>query len=164
MVYEWGTSSLCELDQSWLPAADRGGVGEGGGGGLIGQRFPWGNLIGESQANYEGNTNSFSYHLGPNGYNATYAGGQYPPYTSPVGSFAANGYGLSDMAGNVYEWCWDWYGTPYAGGNDPHGPVNGSNRVLRGGSWGATQTICVVPIVLPASTRPIPAVLSGFVV
>jgi formylglycine-generating enzyme required for sulfatase activity len=104
-------------------------------GGLIGQRFPWGNLISESQANYEGNTNGFSYDLGPSGYNTTYAGGQYPPYTSPVGSFAANGYGLYDMAGNAYEWCWDWYGTPYTGGNDPHGPVNGGNRVLRGGSW-----------------------------
>ena len=31
--------------------------------------------------------------------------------------------------------CWDWYGTPYAGGSDPHGPASGSFRVLRGGSW-----------------------------
>ena len=102
-------------------------------GGLSGQRFPWGNTISESQANYYGNT-VISYDLGPNGYNAAFATGGYP-YTSPVGSFAANGYGLYDMAGNVFEWCWDWYGIPYAGGSDPRGPPPGNNRVLRGGSW-----------------------------
>ena len=52
-----------------------------------------------------------------------------------MGSFAANGYGLNDMAGNVFEWCWDRYGTPYAGGTDPRGPATGSYRVIRGGSW-----------------------------
>jgi len=103
-------------------------------GGLSGQRFPWGNTISESQANYYGETNVYSYDLGPNGYNAVFATGGYP-YTSPVGYFAANGYGLYDMAGNVFEWCGDWYGTPYAGGSDPRGPASGSFRVLRGGSW-----------------------------
>jgi formylglycine-generating enzyme required for sulfatase activity len=103
-------------------------------GGLSGQRFPWGNTISESQANYYGDT-SYSYDLGPNGYNATFATGG-DTYTSPVGYFAANGYGLYDMAGNVFEWCWDWYGTPYAGGTDPRGPVGPlSYRVSRGGGW-----------------------------
>jgi formylglycine-generating enzyme required for sulfatase activity len=105
-------------------------------GGLSGQRFPWGNTISESQANYNGSTGSAAYDLGPDGYNAI---GNYPttsPGTSPVGSFAPNGYGLYDMAGNVFEWCWDWYATPYAGGTDPRGPVGPlTQRVLRGGDW-----------------------------
>jgi len=104
-------------------------------GGLSGQRFPWGDTISESQANYSGNT-GYSYDLGPNGYNAAFATGGYP-YTSPVGYFAANGYGLYDMAGNVLEWCWDWFGTPYGQPTttNPTGPGTGSQRVLRGGDW-----------------------------
>jgi formylglycine-generating enzyme required for sulfatase activity len=110
-------------------------------GGVSGLRFPWGNTISESQANYNGDTNDFSYDLGPNGYNALGMSSGYP-YTTPVGSFAPNGYGLYDMAGNAFTWCWDWYaeppyptGSPYLGGSDPHGPATGSNRVLRGGNW-----------------------------
>ena len=105
-------------------------------GGPNGRRFPWGNRIFENQANYFGNTTHYSYDLGPNGYNATYATGA-SPYTSPVGSFDVNGYGLYDMAGNVEEWCGDWYGTPYGQPTpvNPTGPATGSSRVLRGGSW-----------------------------
>ena len=101
-------------------------------GGLSGQRFPWGNTILEDQANYIGNANG--YDLGPNDFNATFSTGAQP-FTSPVGSFAPNGYGLYDMAGNVQEWCWDWYGTPYVGGLDPNGPNTGRERILRGGRW-----------------------------
>jgi len=116
-------------------------------GGLTGQRFPWGDTISETQADYNGNT-SISYDLGPTGYNPI---GDYPattPGTSPVGSFPANGYGLNDMAGNVEEWCWDWYagtpyptGSPYLGGDDPRGPASGSERVLRGGAWYFNATL-----------------------
>ncbi len=106
-------------------------------GGLSGQRFPWGNTISESQANYEGNTNLLAYDLGPNGYNTNFDTGAQP-YTSPVGYFPANGYGLNDMAGNLAEWCWDWYGTPYGqpSTNNPTGVSSGIYRVTRGGQWG----------------------------
>ena len=102
-------------------------------GGSSGRRFPWGNTIAENQANYYGDTSLFSYDLGPSGFNAAYTNST--PYTSPVGSFAANGHGLNDVAGNVWQWCWDWHGTPYAGGTNPHGPSTGTDRVLRGGAW-----------------------------
>ena len=107
-------------------------------GGLSGQRFPWGNNIDENLANYSGATASYTYDLGPNGYNAVGSVGGTSPATSPVGSFAPNGYGLNDMAGNVYEWCGDWYGTPYGqpSNTNPTGPTTGSLRVLRGGGWG----------------------------
>jgi formylglycine-generating enzyme len=103
-------------------------------GGLKGLRFPWGDSISESQANYQGDTNKYSYDLGPNYFNPVFTNGF--PYESPVGYFAPNGYGLYDMAGNVEEWCWDYYAPTYAGGSDPRGPTQSTGRVFRGGDWG----------------------------
>ena len=105
-------------------------------GGLSGQRFPWGDTISHANANYYERTSSnYSYESGDGtGYHPSYNDGSFP-YTSPVGSFAANGYGLYDMAGNVWEWCNDWYDGSYyssSPGSDPAGPDSGTNRVLRG--------------------------------
>ncbi len=60
--------------------------------------------------------------------------------TTAVMSYAPNGYGLYDMAGNVYEWCADWYDYHYYDislqePNNPLGPVQGVYRILRGGCW-----------------------------
>ena len=83
-------------------------------GGKSGLVYPWGNEINEGNAKYG-------------------SGG-----TSPVESYPANGFGLYDMAGNVWEWCSDWYDDNYYSQSPdkaPQGPSRGELRVLRGGSW-----------------------------
>ena len=115
-------------------------------GGLSGKRFPWGNTVTENQSNYysywSGGVPYYSYDVNTySGYNTNF-NTPPTPYTSPVGYFAQNGYGLYDMAGNVEVWCWDWFagtpypvGSPYLGGTDPRGTLSGTQRVLRGGVW-----------------------------
>lgn len=94
-------------------------------GGLSGKRFPWGDTITHNEANYA----SYSY----NSWDISFTRGYHPayvtegdpyfdPYTSPVGSFPANGYGLYDMSGNLWEWCWD--------------------RFVRGGAWDSVAGMC----------------------
>jgi len=105
-------------------------------GGLAGHCFPWPSpgtnypaYIDGGKANYSGSGDPFDEGTTPVGY---CDGNQVP-----AGSDMANGFGLYDMAGNVWEWCWDWSGSnPEEYQIDPVGPDAGTTRVQRGGSWG----------------------------
>ncbi len=87
--------------------------------GMVGKLFPYGNSVELNQANF------FKSYL-------------RSKKLRPVGSFKPNAYELYDMAGNVWEWCRDWYGPVYYGSNtaaDPSGPIHADYKVFRGGSW-----------------------------
>ena len=89
-------------------------------GGLEGKKYPWGDDFDRSLLRCSENK-------------AGDSGG-----TIAVGSYPANGYGLHDMSGNVWEWCKDWYGEDYYKSSpsaNPQGPTTGDSRVLRGGGW-----------------------------
>ena len=111
-------------------------------GGLAGKRFPWGDTITHSLANYN-SSSSYANDTSPTrGYHPLYSSGNQMDYTSPVGSFAPNGYGLYDMTGNVEEYCWDKFNFSYytwGAATDPQGPfgfiTSDEERVCRGGSF-----------------------------
>ena len=90
-------------------------------GGYESKRYPWGNDRADGKAQFQ----------------QVWAD---PRHTlSPVGAYPPNPYGLYDMAGNVWEWCADWYDAHYYHASpydNPQGPATGSLKVLRGGSWG----------------------------
>lgn len=106
-------------------------------GGLVGKRYPWGDDLtpgGKHRCNiWQGdfprrNTRVDGY-LG----------------TAPVGAYPPNGYGLHNMAGNVWEWCADWFGTDRHRAtprDNPTGPPTGAARVLRGGSYLCHRSYC----------------------
>ncbi|PZE20060.1 formylglycine-generating enzyme family protein [Paenibacillus xerothermodurans] len=106
-------------------------------GGLLQKRYPWGDLLkpdGEHRCNiWQGKfpvKNNAS-----DGYIST----------APVKSFPPNGYGLYNVAGNVWEWCSDWFSPTYpatAPRANPTGPAKGENRVMRGGSYLCHKSYC----------------------
>ncbi|MEW6730820.1 MAG: bifunctional serine/threonine-protein kinase/formylglycine-generating enzyme family protein [Acidobacteriota bacterium] len=92
-------------------------------GGQISKKYPWGDEPPQRRANFGQGGQTFE---APN----------IP--TQPIRSYEANGYGLYDMVGNVWEWCEDWYDVNYYRNSperNPRGPANGKSRVIRGGSW-----------------------------
>jgi formylglycine-generating enzyme required for sulfatase activity len=135
----WSSGYRLPTEAEWEKAAR---------GGASGHRFPWSDsdTINWSRANYYAwplSVGGYAYDVAPTeGFNPAGMSGDFP-YTTPVGSFAANGYGLYDMAGNVWEWCWDRY-RAYSSGSqtDPRGPASGSGRVVRGGGWREVAFYC----------------------
>jgi formylglycine-generating enzyme len=115
-------------------------------GGLSGKRFPWEDFITHTNANYY-SSSTYAYDVSSTrGYNPACMSGGFP-YSSPVGSFSPNGYGLCDMAGNVQEYLWDWFDPTYYSWSpavDPRGPDSAVYRSVRGGSWvhNAQEALC----------------------
>jgi len=111
-------------------------------GNLSGKRFPWGDTISHTRANYFSWWNEgqpfFTYDVSlTEGHHPDWNDG-FSPFTSPAGSFSPNGFWLYDMSGNVWEWCNDWYDSTYYASsptNNPKGPSNGTYRTVRGGGW-----------------------------
>ncbi|HEX9973236.1 MAG TPA: SUMF1/EgtB/PvdO family nonheme iron enzyme [bacterium] len=99
-------------------------------GNLARKTYPWGNDSPGNRCNYRDYDGDLVSSM-PNFLNGR--------GTVPVGKFSTNGLGLYDMAGNVFEWCNDWYSNNYyenqTSGQNPYGPTSGINRVVRAGSW-----------------------------
>jgi formylglycine-generating enzyme required for sulfatase activity len=100
--------------------------------------FYLGNALHSGQANFAG-TYEYDAAIGsiPN------PNGIFLHTTTPVGSYPANGWGLYDMIGNVWNYCQDWYDTyPSGSVTDPQGPESGYWHIQRGGSWIMVGYVC----------------------
>lgn len=96
-------------------------------GGLAGNSYPWGDGVDSGKANYRFSDDPFD---------GTTPVAYYNGAQTPTGVDTKNGFGLYDMAGNVSEWCWDFYGAYFSSASiDPRGPASGSAQIHRGGSW-----------------------------
>lgn len=103
-------------------------------GGLDQRRYPWGDELmpdGEFRCNiWQGQFPTRN--TAADGYRGT----------APVDAFAPNGYGLHNVAGNVWEWCADRWGTEHRSLINPRGPKTGTDRVIRGGSYLCHESYC----------------------
>ena len=117
-------------------------------GGSVARTYPWGNIPPKGKQCNFADKNLTHYWWADTKADDGYA------FTAPVGSYPENGYGLFDMAGNVWEWCLDEYDAGFYAVSEGVNPISGantpqeisesfesveSNRVLRGGSWIATS-------------------------
>lgn len=106
-------------------------------GGLVQQRFPWGDEL-EPAGRHAMNVWQGVFPV-----QDTAADGFHG--TAPAKSYRSNGYGLYQMTGNVWEWCWDWFAADYyrrSPGDNPTGPATGDRRVMRGGSFLCHASYC----------------------
>lgn len=106
-------------------------------GGLVGCRFPWGHEL-EPEGRHRMNV-----WQGRFPHENTAADGHYG--TAPARSYRANGFGLYNMTGNVWEWCWDWFDPIWYRQSppvEPTGPASGTRRVMRGGSYLCHASYC----------------------
>jgi sulfatase modifying factor 1 len=107
------------------------------GGGPHLNRFPWGDEL------EPGGRHLMNVWQGEFPSHNTGADGHYG--TAPAKSFRANGFGLYNMTGNVWEWCWDWFDETYysrSPAENPEGPCHGERRSMRGGSYLCHASYC----------------------
>jgi sulfatase modifying factor 1 len=106
-------------------------------GGLVQKSFPWGEEL-QPDGRHMMNVWQGVFPTGNTAEDGYYA-------TAPAKSFKPNGYGLYNMTGNVWEWCWDWFDPDYyrvSPQRNPRGPATGERRVMRGGSYLCHHSYC----------------------